>query len=212
MRRPDLDNLPHLVNCAVTVARRFAYSIAAGLSARWWGVLMGPGCSFFGMPVFRRHPQSSILIGAHCQFRSAVWSNLVGINRPCTISTLGSGARVLVGSRCGFSGTVIAAASSIAIGDRVMCGANVTITDTDWHPIDPGRRSAGEPGRSAAVVIESDVWIGMNVTILKGVTIGAGAVVGAGSVVTRSLPPGVIAAGQPAHPLCRIGATETRRG
>jgi acetyltransferase-like isoleucine patch superfamily enzyme len=212
MRRPDLDNLAHLVNCAVTLARRSAYSIVARISARWWGVLVGPGCSFLGMPMFRRHPQSSILIGAHCQFRSAVWSNLVGINRPCIISTLDSGARVSVGNRCGFSGTVIAAAESIAIGDRVMCGANVTITDTDWHAIDPGCRFAGEPGRSAAVVIESDVWIGMNVTVLKGVTIGAGTVVGAGSVVTRSLPPGVIAAGQPALPLRRIAATASRSG
>src|ERR1039458_6128871 len=176
VRRPDLDNLPYLVNCAVTLARCSAYSIVASISARWWGVQVGPGCSFFGMPMFRRHPQSLILIGAHCQFRSAIWSNLVGINRPCIISTLDSGARVSIGNRCGFSGTGIAAAESIAIGDRVMCGANVTITDTDWHPIDPGRRSAGEPGRSAAVVIESDVWIGMNVTVLKGVTIGAGVV------------------------------------
>jgi acetyltransferase-like isoleucine patch superfamily enzyme len=111
---------------------------------------------------------------------------------------------VSVGDRCGFSGTVIAAAESIAIGDRVMCGANVTITDTDWHPIDSGRRSAGEPGRSAAVVIESDVWIGMNVTVLKGVTIGAGTVVAAGSLVTHSLPPGVVAAGQPAVPVRTI--------
>lgn len=209
MRRPDLDNIAHLVDCAVTLARGAAYSIAAGISARWWGVLLGPGCSFFGMPIFRRHPRSSILIGAGCVFRSAVWSNLVGINRPCIISTLDSGARVSIGDGCGFSGTVIGAAESIRLGDRVMCGANVTITDTDWHAIDPGRRSAGEAGRSAAVVIESDVWIGMNATVLKGVTIGAGTVVGAGSIVTRSLPPGVIAAGQPALPLRSIVATAT---
>ena len=134
----------------------------------------------------------------------------MGINRPCIISTLNSGARVSVGNRCGFSGTVIAAAESIAIGDRVLCGANVTITDTDWHAIDPGRRSAGESGRSAAVVIENDVWIGMNVTVLKGVTIGAGTVIGAGSVVTHSLPSGVVAAGQPALPLRRIAETVTQ--
>src|ERR1019366_7429823 len=102
MRRPNQDNLAHLVNCAVTLARRSACSIVAGISAHWWGVLVGPGCSFFGVPMFRRHPQSSILIGAHCLFRSAVWSNLVGINRPCIISTLDSGARVSVGDRCAF--------------------------------------------------------------------------------------------------------------
>jgi acetyltransferase-like isoleucine patch superfamily enzyme len=79
-----------------------------------------------------------------------------------------------------------------------MCGANVTITDTNWHPLDWRDRLAGKPGEYAPVVIEDDVWLGMNVTVLKGVTIGRRTVVGAGSIVTRSLPAGVIAAGQPA--------------
>lgn len=42
------------------------------------------------------------------------------------------------------------------------------------------------------------MWLGGNVTVLPGVTIGSGSVVGGGSVVTRSIPPGVIAAGNPA--------------
>ena len=42
-------------------------------------------------------------------------------------------------------------------------------------------------------------WILGNVTVLPGVTIGSGSVVGGGSVVTRSIPPGVIAAGNPAR-------------
>ena len=46
----------------------------------------------------------------------------------------------------------------------------------------------------------SDVWFGGNVTVLPGVTIGDGAVIGAGSVVTRDIPPGVVAAGNP----CRV--------
>jgi maltose O-acetyltransferase len=47
-------------------------------------------------------------------------------------------------------------------------------------------------------VIEDDVWIGFNSTILKGVTIGKGAVVGAGSVVTKDVAAYTIVAGNPA--------------
>ena len=100
---------------------------------------------------------------------------------------------------CGFSGTVIAAAESIVIGDRVLCGANVTITDTDWHAINLSERSTPGTAASAPVSIEDDVWIGLGAVVLKGVTIGRGTVVAAGSVVTRSLPEMVIAGGNPAR-------------
>ena len=54
-------------------------------------------------------------------------------------------------------------------------------------------------GRHAPVVIEQDVFIGMNSLILKNVRIGNGSVIGAGSVVVSDIPPGVIAAGNPAQ-------------
>ena len=53
------------------------------------------------------------------------------------------------------------------------------------------------------VVIEDDVWVGANVTILKGVTIGHGSVVAAGAVVTKSCPPYSIIGGVPAKVLRR---------
>ncbi|HUT62199.1 MAG TPA: DapH/DapD/GlmU-related protein [Phycisphaerae bacterium] len=56
---------------------------------------------------------------------------------------------------------------------------------------------AGHAGKSAPVWIGDDVWLGLSVVVLKGVTIGARTVVAAGSIVTRSLPPGVVAAGTP---------------
>ena len=67
-----------------------------------------------------------------------------------------------------------------------------------------GRKEAGphEPDgacRARPITIGDDVWVGGNVTVLPGVTIGSGTVVGGGSVVTRSIPSGVIAAGNPAR-------------
>lgn len=52
--------------------------------------------------------------------------------------------------------------------------------------------------------------LGVNVTVLKGVTIGDNTLVGAGSLVTRSLPPGVIAAGVPARVLRKIDGSEVQ--
>ena len=85
------------------------------------------------------------------------------------------------------SGTIVSAAESIEIGSNVFCGANVTITDTDWHDY-----------KTAPVKIGSNVWLGMNVVVLKGVTIGDSTIIGANSVVTKNIPENVIAAGQPA--------------
>lgn len=53
------------------------------------------------------------------------------------------------------------------------------------------------------VIIEDDVWIGMNTVILQGVTVGRGAIVGAGAVVTKSIPPWLIAVGVPAKVIGR---------
>jgi acetyltransferase-like isoleucine patch superfamily enzyme len=140
----------------------------------------------------RRHPLSKISIAANCEFNSSPTSNLIGINRPCIISTLSEDAEISIGTNCGFSGTVISSAVKILIGDNVRCGANTLITDTDWHMDDP------RAGPNMPVIIEKNVWLGVNVIVLKGVTIGENTIVGAGSIVTQSLPPNVIAAGTPA--------------
>jgi acetyltransferase-like isoleucine patch superfamily enzyme len=86
----------------------------------------------------------------------------------------------------------------IRIGPGALIGSEVTIYDSDFHDLRPGRRRGGRP-RMAAVELASDVFVGDRVVILKGVTIGAHSVIGAGSVVTTSIPEGVIAAGNPAR-------------
>jgi acetyltransferase-like isoleucine patch superfamily enzyme len=86
----------------------------------------------------------------------------------------------------------------IKIGPRALLGSHVTLYDSDFHDLRPGRRRGGTP-RMAAVELEEDVFVGDRVLILKGVTIGRHSVIGAGSVVTCSIPAGVIAAGNPAR-------------
>ena len=167
----------------------------AALSAVYWGVDLGESCSFYGPILFNRTGYSRIAVGPNCVFRSAYRSNEAGVNRPCMLSTLAPGAELLIGRGCGLSGTVIAAAERVVLGDNVLCGANVTIMDSDLH--DPASPIGGQAPH-APVVIEDGAWLGLNAIVLKGVTIGRGSVVAAGSVVVGSVPPGVIVAGQPA--------------
>lgn len=212
LRSFNRDNAPHRVQCLHALGRQFAATTWTRVLARWWRIELGPDCKFRGLPIFRRAPKSRISIGRGCEFRSAKWSNLVGINRPCIISTLESGSFIDIGTECGFSGAVVGCAAEIRLGNRVMCGANTVITDTDWHPLDWRERLAGLPGGAAPVIIDDDVWLGMNVTVLKGVRIGARTVVGAGSIVSRSLPADVVAAGQPARVVRSLMGTRQDRG
>ncbi len=86
----------------------------------------------------------------------------------------------------------------VNIGDNVLLGPRVTIY-TAGHPIDAEVRNTGlEYGKK--VNIGSNVWVGGSTVINPGVTIGDNVVIGSGSVVTKDIPSGVVAAGNP----CRI--------
>ncbi|WP_082234756.1 sugar O-acetyltransferase [Halobacillus massiliensis] len=84
----------------------------------------------------------------------------------------------------------------INIGHRVLMGPGVHLY-TATHPLDKEVRASGlESGKP--ITIEDDVWIGGSAVINPGVTIGEGAVIGSGAVVTKDIPAGVFAGGNPA--------------
>ena len=99
-------------------------------------------------------------------------------------------------------GSRLWSADRIEVGDRVLISHGVNIQDCDSHPKNHEARhrqfraiaSTGHPSHiedvaSAPVVIEDDVWVGFNATVLKGVHIGARSIVAACSVVTGDIPP-----------------------
>lgn len=86
---------------------------------------------------------------------------------------------------------------AVEIGDGTQIGPGVQILAAD-HPRDPAGRAAGvEFGKP--IIIGRNVWIGGGALILPGVTIGDDAVIGAGAVVTRDVPAGATAFGNPAR-------------
>ncbi len=173
-------------------------TLCSHMLAVWWNIKLGRGCVFAGTPYFRKHPSGTITIGDACSFRSAEWSNSIGLNRRCYLEAA-LDAEIVIGSNSGFSGAIISASASIRIGDNVLCGGNCTIVDSNRHPLDVDGRRTNAPGKSDPIVIGNDVFLGMNVVVLKGVTIGAGTIVAANSVVSSSLPEKVLAGGSPAR-------------
>lgn len=86
----------------------------------------------------------------------------------------------------------------ITIGAHCFIGPHCGMY-TATHPLIPAERNRGLE-QARPITIGDNVWIGADVTILSGVTIGAGSVIGAKSLVTRDIPPGVLAVGNP----CRV--------
>ncbi len=165
-------------------------------------VLLGPNTQLIGDHIFRQfrcRVNPALTIGAHCTMDGVHFA-------------LGKEARVEIGDYCYFTNAMLLCELELRIGSYVVLGWNVAIADTDFHPIDPAERIAdvialsplgeGRPRPELVrrpVVIEDDVWIGPNATILKGVHIGSGAFIEAGALVTRDVPRRARVLGNPAR-------------
>jgi maltose O-acetyltransferase len=108
------------------------------------------------------------------------------------------GHRVHVGARTFVNfGLMALDVAPIVIGDDVQIGPYVQLL-TPTHPIGAqARRDKWESARP--ITIGDNVWLGGGVVVLPGVTIGPDTVIGAGSIVTRDVPAGVVAHGNPAR-------------
>jgi acetyltransferase-like isoleucine patch superfamily enzyme len=148
---------------------------------------------------FRSRRNPALIIGDHCTMDGVHFA-------------LGEDARVEIGNYCCFSNAILLCEQELCLGNYVVLSWNVTLADSDFHPISPaariqdamacshlGRNRPRPPIATQPVVIEDDVWVGPNATILKGVRIGAGAFIEAGALVTRSVPPRARVLGNPAQ-------------
>ncbi len=108
------------------------------------------------------------------------------------------GTNIELGERVFFNfNCVVLDVCPVRIGEYTMFGPAVQIY-TAMHPLDAQARRGREFGKP--VEIGADVWVGGGAIINPGVSIGARSVIGSGSVVTRDIPAGVFAAGNP----CRV--------
>lgn len=151
--------------------------------------------------------EGKICIGKHLHAVSARKRSVITLFTPCHISLIGN-ASITIGNNVSLNGTTITSRDSVFIGDNTQIGPNTIIMDFDGHPVWPPEDRWEKKGPVAPVVIEHDVWIGMNCLILKGVTIGHGSVIAAGSVVTKNVEPESIYGGNPAKKIKSIIPSE----
>jgi len=163
------------------------------------GMTIGSGTKLNSSTLSARQPQGcSLSIGSNCNIEGSLVLEQAA-------------ARISIGSRTHIGGkTLVAAASSIEIGDDVLIAFEVLIMDHNSHSLKFRERQQdvrdwikGNKDWSAVAMapvrIFNKAWIGVRAIVLKGVTIGEGAVVGAGSLVTSDVPPWTIVAGNPAR-------------
>lgn len=160
-----------------------------------------------GRPIIHKEPGSVIRMGKGVVLVSDSAINMAGINHPVIIATYSKDAEIVLEDHVGMSGVSINCVSRCVFKEGVMLGANVNVWDTDFHPVDPMQRlhqTSILEAKTAPIILENNVWIGANTTILKGVTIGENTVVGAMSFVNRDLPANSLCLGNPAQKIKEI--------
>lgn len=159
---------------------------------------INPGYKVWGKIRLLIHGVGSISIGNDFHAVSDRKRSFITLFSPIQLTIIGN-AEIIIGNHVGLNGTTITARKKISIGDYTMIGPNTIIVDNDGHNAWPPRERWTTSGRSEEIIIENDVWIGMNCTILKGVKIGTGSIISAGSVVISNVEANSLYAGNPAE-------------
>jgi len=162
--------------------------------------ILGNKAEIFGFPIITYVKNANFNVGKKLRLISNSYFSPMGVNHPVIIRLLSENAKLTIGDYVGLNGAAINVMKEITIGSEVLIGNNVTISDTDYHPVNPkNRRFNKNDVHCKPIVIEDNVFIGKDTIFLKGVTIGKNSIVGAASLVSKSIPPNEIWGGNPAR-------------
>lgn len=151
-------------------------------------ITTGKGVITFGKGSIIGVMNSPRYFSSYNYFDSRSSSSVISIGKNCIINN---------------NVSIISEFTNIDIGDDVLIGFDVNIVDSDFHQLEKDKRRTGIP-KSKSIKICNNVFIGSNVSILKGVSIGENSVIGMGAVVVNDIPPNSIAAGNPAKVIRNI--------
>ncbi len=120
------------------------------------------------------------------------------------------GGDIRVGARCTVNPfCVLYGHGGLTVGNDVRIAAHCVFIPAN-HQFDDVNKPIWQQAESRlGIVVEDDVWIGAGVRVMDGVRIGRGSVIGAGAVVTKSIPPGSVAAGVPARVIGQRGKVQS---
>lgn len=171
---------------------RFQFAIRPRLRKFWWkmqGAKFGVGTAIPRLDMTWPHQVS---IGRQCIMEDDILFKYAHFWQPGPSIVIHD--RVFVGRGCEFN-----IRRHIDVGDDCLIASGCKFIDHD-HDLTLGEGPMHSlDATEAPIMLEADVWLGVNVVVLKGVTISRGAVVGAGAVVTKSIPAYEIWAGIPAR-------------
>lgn len=186
-----------------------AHRAASGLASRWRnfyygrrGVRLRGYALLRAIEIPRNHADIEIEAGAALDRGVVLLCSGPASERP----------KIVIGARSYINrNTMLDATESLVVGRDCAIGPGCYLTDHD-HGFAPDALPLALPMPSAPTRLEDRVWIGANVVVLKGVTIGTGSVIGAGSVVTRNVPAGCVAVGNPARVIRRLDGMRDAAG
>ena len=181
---------------------RLQFGIRPILRKFWWhlqGAHFGSGT---GVPRLTITWPHQVSIGERCILEDDIFFKYDGYWQPGPSIQIGSG--VFIGRGCEFN-----IRRRIEIGRDCLIASGCKFIDHDHEMAVGDLPMNKQPCPDGEIILGDDVWLGVNVVVLKGVTIGRGAVVGAGAVVTKSIPSYEIWAGIPAR---RIGERQNAEG
>ncbi|MBU2863958.1 acyltransferase [Reinekea forsetii] len=186
---------------AIHVLLKIFDAILSMVLKSYKNVRIGSGFRAKGIPLLNAWDGGEIIIGNNVQLNSRNRGYHVNMYSPVKLFAELSNTQILIGDRTRIHGSCIHAIKRIEIGKNCLIAANCQIMDSSGHDLcleNPDARIYSK-GKGKAVFIRDNVWLGTGCIVMPGVTIGAGTVVSANSVVIKDLPPGVVAAGNPAR-------------
>ena len=171
------------------------------IKCNWHGVNYEVNPKIWGKISLRRFPGSQIKIGKNFYAVCKPGRYSFNIFPQALLRTYSSSAKIKIGDNVGLNSIAIfCRTKSISIGDNCLIGGNCQITDNDGHQVWNQSDRLMSPGIESDedVEIGRNVFIGLNVLILKGSRIGNNSVIAAGSIVKGLIPANCMAGGIPA--------------
>jgi acetyltransferase-like isoleucine patch superfamily enzyme len=154
-----------------------------------------------GFPLIDITEHASITLGNNVTLNSRNRGYLINLHSPVKLFADRPGAEITIGENTRVHGTCIHAHKRISIGRGCLIAGNTQIFDVSGHDLSfpHVEDRIHTTGSAKPIIIGDNVWVGANCLILPGTSIGSGSIIAAGSVVVKSIPPFVIAGGNPAR-------------
>jgi acetyltransferase-like isoleucine patch superfamily enzyme len=170
-----------------------------------YNINIGNNNIIYGNVFFSKFPNSTLKIGNNFNTVNDYFISAFNFTSRVRFKTFLPTAEIIIGNNVHInSASILCNSTKVIIGDNVLIAPNCILSDSDFHGLEPSKRSTRNPELDKPIIIENNVWISMNCIILKGTRIGENSVIAAGSIVITDVKPNSLYAGNPAKFIKKI--------